>query len=924
MQGSFVALDLETTGLDPDRDAIIEVAALRFDASGELAVFDSLVRPEVELSARSRQLTGLSRADLESAPSFDALREELRDFLAGATPVGHSVGHDLRFLARRGLMLETTGLDTFELSTLLLPEIERYSLANISRQLALDTADPSHRALADARAHHQLFLALLDRARRLPVALLARICRLAEGRDWPAARLFQMALDDPLPPRLEPAEEARIRVDLDAPVEPRPAGSERFDLADLEARIAPGGALEAMIEGFEDRPGQREMLRRVAETFRLRDHLLIEAGTGTGKSLAYLLPALAAARAEGEPVVLATHTIALQQQLMDKDIPQAASLLGIEPRVALLKGRANYLCRSRLDRFAERTDLEDEELRAVVKLLIWDQSTRTGDRSELLLQQEERATWAEISAEAGCHGEVCHYAAAGRCWLQRARARAAGADLIVTNHALLASDLRQGAALLPPYRMLVVDEAHHLEAVATDALGLRFDPRALLRRFEDLAEPGGALSRAARALSAGDDFGLDTESLAHQIAETRALAGAAAPDLAALFGSIEEAYVERAGKGAREMRLTDAVRGQAVWLRVETDWDLVGERLRQLEGALSRLAGALEGMAGALDAGQGRQLARAAAALRRRGAQLAELRGHLESILARPHPSLVTWLERAGPGRLSLHSAPLDPGPELADRLFADRAVVLTSATLRAGDDFDFIRDRLCLPDAPAVVVEPAFDYDQAVLLCAPDDLPPPDRPGYEEGLARLITELAGTLGGRCLVLYTSYRGLKQTYHRIRGPLGQAGIAVIAQGIDGSRHQLLSAFRDPEAPTVLLGTRSFWEGIDVPGPALSALVIARLPFDVPTDPVYQARAEAYDDPFGDYSLPLSILRFRQGFGRLIRSARDRGVAVVADSRVHHKSYGPLFLDSLPACRRFDGRAAELPMAAARFLRGEQS
>jgi DNA polymerase-3 subunit epsilon/ATP-dependent DNA helicase DinG len=260
-------------------------------------------------------------------------------------------------------------------------------------------------------------------------------------------------------------------------------------------------------------------------------------------------------------------------------------------------------------------------------------------------------------------------------------------------------------------------------------------------------------------------------------------------------------------------------------------------------------------------------------------------------------------------------------GPILAERLFAGRAVLLCSGTLRAGDDFEFIRERLSLPDAPELTVETPFDLESAMLLAAPRDIPMPDQEGYQELLAATVSDLGLALKGRTMVLYTSYRAMRDGYHRLRQPLGHAGIAVIAQGMDGSRHQLLEAFRDPDAPTVLLGTRSFWEGIDLPGPALSALVIARLPFQAPGDPVQEARAEEYDDPFNEYSLPMSILRLRQGAGRLIRSAGDRGVLVILDSRVHRRAYGSRLLAALPPCRRFEGPSRGIAIAAAKFLEG---
>jgi len=281
------------------------------------------------------------------------------------------------------------------------------------------------------------------------------------------------------------------------------------------------------------------------------------------------------------------------------------------------------------------------------------------------------------------------------------------------------------------------------------------------------------------------------------------------------------------------------------------------------------------------------------------------------------------WTHAEHGRTLALSLAPLAVADVLAERLFRDQeAVVLTSATLRAGGGFDFLRHRLGLPDAPGEAVDSPFDMERSVLVQVPTDMPAPDQDGYQESLDRTVAGLAAELGGRTLVLYTSHGGLRATYHNVRHPLGGQGIAVRGQGLDGDRHRLVADFRSGAAKTLLLGTRSFWEGIDVPGPALSCLVVARLPFDVPADPVFAARAETFDDPFRQYALPRAVLRFRQGFGRLIRGGADRGVFVVLDSRATQRGYGPVFLDALPPCRRLAAPLADLPRLARSFLEAE--
>ncbi len=354
------------------------------------------------------------------------------------------------------------------------------------------------------------------------------------------------------------------------------------------------------------------------------------------------------------------------------------------------------------------------------------------------------------------------------------------------------------------------------------------------------------------------------------------------------------------------MRFTDALRRQPAWLGLELAAETLQDRLGAVQAQLSAVVEALgEGARGPL--------------LRPRDG-LAGAVAALDRIVLRSRRDQVAWAARSDNGRAALHEAPLDVAGALADGVFRDlRGLVLTSATLRAGDDLEFIRERLGLADAEGLVLEAPFDLRQSLLVCAPADMSPPNAPDYQPALDQTLIQLARATGGRMLVLYTSHAGLKRSYHAIRQPLGDAGIAVIGQGLDGPRHQLIETLRRGEHPTVLLGTRSFWEGVDVPGAALSVVVIARLPFDVPTDPVFQARAERFEDGFLHYAVPQSVLRFRQGLGRLIRSQRDRGVAVILDSRFHGRGYGQLFQEALPDCARSGASRMDLPAVARAFL-----
>ncbi len=899
MEPIFVALDLETTGLNIDRDAIIEVAAVRYQGRELLDSFASLVRPTVQVPLRIRQLTGLDPAALAGAPELAEVLPALGEFVAGAQVVGHSIGQDLAFLRRAGLALGAPSVDTFHLATILLPGMERYGLGPLAEALGLEGAGQGHRALADAQMHRLLHLALLDRAADLPAPLRLALADLAERHpDWGLGEQFILAArraqrgETPggsFAARPAPAEAGPPGDPGNPEAGGEAGGGGRLsdidlpppaDGALLEAMLATGGRLEALApQTFEDRLPQRRMLRAVHDVLSQGGELLVEAGTGTGKTLAYLLPAAARALA-GERVLVATHTIALQEQLRSRDLPLVERLLGRPLPVALLKGRGHYLCRRALDRFLVGSLGDETALRFAAKVLLWSRWTRDGDRAGLFVAPEEESLWESVS---GRHcGPACS-GPEGPCWLQAARARAARARLILTNQALLLADGEAEGGLLPDCPHLIVDEAHHLEDAATRALTRRLGRGDLSRTLRALLDVGGPLTGF---LALAPSMAAELEPA---IAAVRAVADEAVQEAEALFVELGQTLGELGGgRGPRELLVSETMRRQAAWQALERAGEQLWDRLEQVSSLLEGLR-AVGGPGDRLLAELQRPL---------RGSQ-----ADIDALLLRPRRDQVLWIAQADGVPPSLCAAPLSVAGQLRDRVYRDRrSLVLTSATLRAGDDFDFLRQRLGLPDAEGLVLDAPFDLRESLWVLAPRDMPPPTDGAYQAALDQAIVQVARAAHGRTLVLFTAHSALRRSYHAVRQALGEAGIAVIAQGLDGQRHQLVQTFRRAEHPLVLMGTRSFWEGIDVPGEALSVLVMTRLPFDVPSDPVIRARTETFEDGFEDYALPQSLLRFRQGLGRLIRSRQDRGVAVILDSRIHGRSYSADFQGALPECR----------------------
>ena len=612
----------------------------------------------------------------------------------------------------------------------------------------------------------------------------------------------------------------------------------------MDEHFGPSGRLAATLPGFEARAGQAALADAVAEALEAEEHLLAEAGTGTGKSLAYLLPALAS----GKRVVVATATKALQEQLLTRDLPAAARALGREVDVAVLKGRQNYLCRRSIDGVDQLGGLfrTDEDAAAYARMREWIETTETGDRAELDFEPST-TLWAELAVGADrCAGRRCPYLST--CFAEAARERAGGAELVIANHALYFADLAlrartDGIGILPDHDAVVFDEAHRLEEAAASWFGGRIS-LARLRQLERDVE------RYCREQSVTPP------------ARTLAELDRAGAELVAAFDP---------GAGRRRLG--------------EGDRDDLEAHGRDLAGALTRLVDAL--------AGKGEE----ADALARRA--LAAI-GDLEACVALGDPDRVAWAE---PGALAW--APVDVSEILRETLWAEGpTAVLVSATLEAR----FLRDRLGLDEAGELIQPSPFDYREQALVYVPSRFPEPRSPGYYERLADEVVALCQLSRGRALVLTSSYRALDALVERA-GP--RLSFPVLVQG-DAPRERLLEQFRD-DVDSVLFATATFWQGVDVQGESLSLLVVDKLPFAAPGDPLVEARCEriarAGGDWFSEYALPSAILQLRQGFGRLIRGHADEGVVAILDSRLHSRSYGRRFLEALPPAPLVVDRAA---------------
>lgn len=706
---------------------------------------------------------------------------------------------------------------------------------------------------------------------------------------------------------------------------PRQKEAVHLEPGDVAGALGPDGPIALTLGRYEDRPSQREMARLIAQLFTRGGVGLIEAGTGVGKSLGYLVPALRWAAESGERTVVSTNTITLQEQLTSKDLPFLKQALTDQSvRFALLKGWKNYLCLQRLEQARAQAPVlfEDDASADLGMLEDWAEKTQDGSLADLPVPPRSEV-WDEVAAE----GDLCtrlkcpHFEP---CFVFKARRAAAQADVVVVNHHLLMADIAvrrasgrwDEAAVLPAYKRVVIDEGHHLEDAAAAHLGQNVSRRGLERLFSRLERRGkGLLPALEKKLAAGKDL--------YSIASLDLLRARLVPSLqtarekSAMLCDLLSEWMK--GRSDSVVRLTDSFDEEAVWqagLTVALDdllaeIELLGDGLRMVRERLESDEAKSEELAPLLNEVRGvtRRLQTAGDALR------ASLRP------GRDGAPRVRWLELRGSERnVGATAVPLDLAPILREDLFRRvETAIVTSATLAVGDGFDFIIKRLGLDDEalePVTASLPSpFDYPRQAMLLIPSDFPAPnaDGPGHFRRTIDAAQDLIAAAQGGVFVLYTSHRDVREAAAALRAAGVEGRHPLLVHG-EAPRDELLRRFRE-HGDAVLIGTASFWEGVDVPGRALRGMVIGRIPFRVPTEPMTAAQCEAIEsaggDSFAQYMIPHAALRLKQGFGRLIRTADDRGAVIICDPRVVTKGYGRRLTEGLPPAARLQGPWAML-------------
>ncbi|SFA74215.1 ATP-dependent DNA helicase DinG [Lentibacillus halodurans] len=914
MNEKYVVIDLETTGHSPvNPDKIIEVGIIIIENNEISGEFSTYLNPDRPIPPFITNLTGISDQDVYEAPVFQDKAAEISALFDNSYLVAHNVPFDLGFLngelAATGFSeLHNPVLDTVELARILFPQAPGFKLEQLADYLNIVHDEP-HRALTDAHMTAKLFLKLMKKLRSLPYETITHLLNLETGlkSDLYALLYEQQQSLAFANDKHENMDNYRgLAVKKTAEDNPEKQHTEISFGHFLDAIYEADGTMEKHMFQYEKRPGQREMSETVFDAFQSKNHALIEAETGTGKSLAYLLPAVYEAITANKKVVISTYTTQLQSQLLDEEIPFIRKLVSFPFKVALLKGKQHYISLEKFERAlaSEQTDNYDITLTKAM-ILVWLTETETGDIDEIQLPSSGYLFYRQISTDTERTIDPSS-PWFSRSFYQKARRKAQQADILITNHALLCTDMFNDFQLLPSYDKAIIDEAHHLEETASKHYGLTLHyvyVQNLLNLIGE-ANDGEWLGELLNVLQGNHDTG------AFSGIEWNDVFSKTKNEVDDLFRTLFQYVVEQKQKSKS---LSDIGRIQYRFdenMEDPAQWTVIQEMVTRLTFYLRDLIHLLSSFK--------QQFVKAN---HTDHYDLEDLTTHMEALqsiidrlekLFLMDDDSVKWIELEAYGAKNavyLYSEPTDISTMLANDFFSQKeSIILTSATLSIRNSFSFSQTRLGLPSENLITakINSPFPYQEQVQLMIPDDFPDVrygNSDDFIHATCEAIISLAQITDGRMLVLFTSYDMLRKAYYLLRETIDINKYMLIAQGISsGSRSRLKKNFQMFDQ-SILLGTSSFWEGVDIPGQDLSCLVIVKLPFQPPDHPVYEAKSNQFKhegkNAFFEMALPNAVIRFKQGFGRLIRSSSDRGIVFVCDARIMKAKYGKFFTDSIP-------------------------
>ncbi|PLR82676.1 MULTISPECIES: ATP-dependent DNA helicase DinG [Bacillus] len=915
MSNKFVVIDLETTGNTPKKGAkIIQFAAVVIEGDTIVEQYSSFINPEQPIPPFIEELTGIDDHIVKDAPLFAEIAPRVLSLLDDAYFVAHNVHFDLSFLQEELIEAGYHGfygpvVDTVELSRILFPAADSYKLSELSSRFFF-SHDRPHQADSDAYVTAELLLLLLNRLESIPTRTLKQLSRLAPGLKSD----IHILMDELIREKEKSIEILPDFIDIyrgialkrpDKKAKDRPGLIEiRFPYSDEEKENLMKGAFP----NYEKRTGQFKMMDLVYQSFADGHHSMIEAGTGVGKSLGYLIPAAFFSIQTAKAVIVSTYTTLLQEQLLTKDIPLLNQMLPFPVKTVLLKGRNHFISLAKFEQSLKEEDDNYDTTLTKMQILIWLLETETGDVDELNLSSGGRLYWHKIKNDSSVflHDKAWrHYD-----FYLNARKNAQVADIVITNHSLLLSDLTSDHSLLPDYDYAILDEAHHFEKAAGKYFGFSIDYlsiRLLLGQL-GLYEQKQLFFKLEKLLNEIDRY----DQLEHTF-EINALIGDLQLEMDEFFKTIslfanEKLKDHQSAYKRIQYRLTGQETGKT-WKVLVAMAERFSFQIHDLVKLLEKRLDFILKADHELSNEDKAFLDELASLL----GDFREVRENVKSLFLHRQNRYVTWIEvdlRAAQNATAVYGQPVDISNYLQEYYFSvKKSAVLTSATLTVKQSFDYMMKELGLygTNCRKEVISSPFQYKEKVKMFVPNDLPEINAVSiddYTAAISEHIISIAEATKGRMLILFTSYEMLKKTYELLKESGFLEDFALIAQGISGgSRTRLTRSFQRFDK-SILFGTSSFWEGIDIPGEDLSCLVIVRLPFSPPDEPVTEAKCEIIEEkngnPFYDYSLPEAVLRFKQGVGRLIRTENDRGLIVVFDRRIISTKYGKAFLQSIPA------------------------
>jgi ATP-dependent DNA helicase DinG len=926
----FAVLDFETTGSQP-ADEIIQVGLVIIDQFQIIDRYTSLVNPGIGIPSSITTLTGITDEMVADAPTLDQVMSDMFPLLFDCVLVAHHAAFDVSFLQKG---LTKTGyppfsgrvLDTMDMLRILFPSISSLQLSMVAGLFGIDHERP-HQADSDAEVTAEIWVRCLERLIGLPLLTVQRLQHIFENSSsdlgWflDEICLYKESITSIDTDTNRYFRQFTLNV-TDWGEEDDIRGASDEDGLGASFKEFQQGlklALQQKFEVFEERESQEQMIYEVEKSLENDQHLMIEAGTGTGKSLGYLIPALYYGIKYEKKVVISTHTINLQEQLRERDIPLLKEIFPVPFKAAVLKGRSHYLCLRKFETKLTTRDYENgkEDPVTAAQMVVWLSETEHGDEEEIHFGNKGAQFWYSVASDTdSCLNRMCPWYK--KCFYHRARNDANTADVIITNHSLLFTDMKAENRLLPAYKHLVIDEAHHFEEVASKHLGIELHSSAMYHSLTWLYKDNrsGQLPMLRFRLQKSDEQQERAAAWSHTIDGLFPKIVQMKENWDQLSESLYELVSSKSDPSQTE-NSTYVLRMKpetlpANWHELMTMEDNIylnaNDLLRTLDKLLSDVKEHQEafGVQGLVTDLNGTVK------------ELYEHRDALHFFMKMADEGYVYWMEAGTYARaksLQLFSIPTDVSSLLQQHFFETKeSIIMTSATLSVNKSFQYSADQLGLVipqdeesgKLKTVQLPSPFNYREQALVVIPRDFPTIKGAGDPVFIASLIeslSEVAIVTKGRMLILFTSNRMLKQIYAGMKDYLKSYGITVLGQGVDsGNRSKLTRMFQDNKM-CVLLGTSSFWEGVDIPGDALSCLAIIRLPFQPPNHPLVEAKCENIkrrnENPFMKFSVPQAVIRFKQGFGRLVRRASDKGIVIIYDTRVIETFYGKHFLYSLP-------------------------